>query len=118
MKFLGMSRERLAYEARVPPGVIKDLTAGQLPAPLDLYEIARALKTSPQYLVGLTDDDSQDAFAMAYSREDLQLLNQISALSTADRESVLQLIHSLATTAATSSVNERRISREEWFGEG
>jgi len=118
MRFLGKTQAILAYEARVSPGVIKDLTVGKLPAPLDLYEIARALNTSPRYLAGLTDDDSQDAFAMAYGREDLELLNRITALSPADRASVLQLIHSLSTSAATPAVNERGLSDAEWFGEG
>ncbi|NOW46682.1 hypothetical protein FHW96_002842 [Novosphingobium sp. SG751A] len=108
----------LAYEARVPSKVISDLTAGKLPQFLDLYEIARALKVSPEYLAGYTDDASQDAFALAYSREDLEMLRHIQALSPSDRDSVMQIIQSLATSAASPRVNERAISDAEWFGEG
>ncbi|WJS97224.1 hypothetical protein [Novosphingobium humi] len=118
MSFLRKSQATLAYEAQVSPKVVKDLAAGKLPQFLDLYEIARALKVSPEYLAGYTDDDAQDAFALAYSREDLEMLSKIRALSPNDRESVMQIIHSLATSAASPRVNERRISDADWFGEG
>ena len=95
MRLLRKMQATLAYEARVSPDVVKALTSGKLPPFLDLYEIARTLKVSPEYLAGLTDDTSQDAFALAYSREDLELLRQIQALSPSDRDSVLQIIHSL-----------------------
>lgn len=113
MRFLRKSQATLAYEARVSPKVVKDLTAGKLPPFLDLYEIARTLKVSPEYLAGHTDDASQDAFALAYSRDDLEMLRHIQALSPSDRDSVMQLIHSLATSAASPRLNER-VSEFDW----
>lgn len=118
MRFLRKSQATLAYEARVSPNVVRDLTAGKLPRFLDLYEIARILRVSPEYLAGYTDDASQDAFALAYSREDLELLSKIRALSARDRESVLQIINSLATSAVSPRVCEPAAKKFDWSGAG
>lgn len=115
MSFLRKSQANLAYDAKVSLRVVRDLVAGKLPRFLDLYEIARILRVAPEYLAGYTDDASQDAFALAYSREDLDLLNQIRALSASDRESVMQLIKSLSTSAVSSRLNERT-TKFDWGG--
>jgi HPt (histidine-containing phosphotransfer) domain-containing protein len=46
-----------------------------------------------------------------------ELLRQNQALSPSDHDSVVQIIHSLATSAASRRVNESRISDADWFGE-
>lgn len=116
MRFLRWSQAVLAYEARVPLHVVRSLAAGKLPPFLDLYEIARKLKVSHQYLAGLTDDPSQEIFALVYDREDLELLDKIRHLSKSDRQNVERVIDALATSAASPRLNDGRAGVFDWDG--
>lgn len=60
--------------------------------------IARALKTTPAYLTGETDDPSIDAVDLAFSPQDIEWIDALHRLCSPDRDAVLQLVRSLGAS--------------------
>ena len=58
IRALGLSQSALAREVGMKPQGIQSICAGEVLRPRKLREIARALKTSEEYLLGESDDPS------------------------------------------------------------
>lgn len=56
---LGLTQAAIAREIGVSPQAISKMVKGDTREPQRLYQIARALKTSPEYLLGESDDPGQ-----------------------------------------------------------
>ena len=68
----GLSQSRLAQEVGVSSSMVGKLARGEARGSTHLFKIAKALKTSPDYLIGETDDPEEGAFVPP-SEEDIAL---------------------------------------------
>lgn len=59
-----MTQTELARRAEVTQGTIGQLISGRIQSTSKLYEIARALKTTPEYLTGKADDPDEGYVAL------------------------------------------------------
>lgn len=65
-----------------------------------LHKIARALRTTPAYLMGETDDPDAEFAESAVTAEEEEWLDQLRIVTPADRAAILQLTRSLAKCEA------------------
>lgn len=100
---LGMSQAELARRAGAPQTTINSLIKGDSRSSPHLVRIARALKTTPAYLTGETDDESIDAVDLAFSPEDIEWIDLLHRLDRRGREAVLQLARTLGGAAKASA---------------
>jgi len=102
LRTLGMSQSELARRAKVPQTTMNSLVRSSSRSSPHLVRIARELRTTPAYLTGETDDPSAefpDEFDM--SSDERTLIELFRGIAPKDRAAVLQLVRSLATSAAT-----------------
>lgn len=92
----GLSQSQLAREVGVSQGTIGKLESGISSGSSHLHKIARALKTTAEYLSGETDDPTSDTPDNHLTMEETQLLEKLRRLSDEDRAMVMQLTKKLS----------------------
>jgi transcriptional regulator with XRE-family HTH domain len=104
---LGMSQTELARRTGLKQPSIHYLIKKGARGSAHLHKIARELITTPAYLVYETDDPSIDAAALALTSEDQEWLELLHALTPKDREAALQLVRTIAHSAASPIVSDK-----------
>ncbi len=96
LEALGISQSELARRARVPQTTINSLIkAGRRSTP-HLLKLARALRTTPAYLTGETDDPTGDeSNFIGLDTQDRELLDSFRELDASDRKAVLRITRAL-----------------------
>lgn len=126
-----MSQSELARAVGLQQATISDLVNGKSRSSTRLVEIARALRTTAEYLSGQHDDPAAAAefvgpsgsngphggqSAFTFTRDEELLVEHVRALDPTDRKAVLTLIDSLWRCAPASSAtlhNDRRAYHAE-----
>jgi transcriptional regulator with XRE-family HTH domain len=103
---LSTSQGALAREIGVSRQAIGKLVRGETNDTGKLYQIARFLRTSPEFLTGETDDDSMDAAELAMTNQDREWLDLIHSLSAKDRDALLQLAKTIAGRSEPKSLHD------------
>ena len=94
---LDMSQSELARRVKLTQGTIGGLIIGKAQSSAHLHKIARALRTTPAYLTGETDDPDADAPpAVPLNSDTQELIDRFSSLSAADRRALLQVARSMS----------------------
>ena len=106
IRALHTSQAKLARVIGVSPTAISKMVNGETYDSRRLYQIARELETSPEYLTGETDDPSIDAMALALTSQDHEWLALLHAMPPKEREAALLLIRTIAYSARSPLVNE------------
>jgi transcriptional regulator with XRE-family HTH domain len=71
-----------------------------------LHKIARALATTPAYLMGETDDPQSDAVEVPLTSEERDMVDLMRNLRPADRGALMHLARTIATSAASPLKHE------------
>lgn len=91
---LNMSQFELAELVNVMPSAISKYESGRVNVSADmLVKISNVLHTTPDFLLGFSDDSSNNL--LQYSSEDIDLLNLISKLSKNQKSEVKGYINGL-----------------------
>ncbi|WP_395391435.1 helix-turn-helix domain-containing protein [Novosphingobium sp. BL-8A] len=107
-KEVGISQAELARRVGVRQSTINSLVNGNSRTSRSLLKIARELQTTPAYLTGESDDPAgnlplSDIVLSSDERDWIELLR---GLEIRDRQAVLQLTRSLATSAKSPSIHD------------
>lgn len=71
-----------------------------------LLELARALRTTPDYLVGYTDDpDTLSPAGTPLSLEEREMLACLSSIDASDRAAIIQVVRAMARKPANYVAN-------------
>lgn len=69
-----------------------------------LLELARALRTTPDYIVGFTDDaDALPASGSQLSSEEREVLACLNSINASDRAAVIQVVRAMARAAGNAT---------------
>lgn len=98
MDALNLSQARLARLVGVAQPTIFKLLNGDSQNTRHLHRIARALKTTPAYLTGETDDPESEQPDDALTSLDWEDLALLQRLPDRDRDAVRQLMRTIAET--------------------
>jgi transcriptional regulator with XRE-family HTH domain len=109
IKALGTSQGALARAIGVSPQAVSKMVVGGTTETGRLYQIARELKTSPEYLTGETDDPASEGVDDALSSDERELIDLWQGIPPKDRAALLQLARTLSSCATTPSVHGRRL---------
>jgi len=102
-----VSQAELARRVNLQQSTINDLVHGKSQSSRKIREIARELRTTPEFLEGLSDDPDADISSLPYSPEELELLDILAKLSPRDREMVREFAERLAGKGGTT-LHDRR----------
>ncbi|WP_202189324.1 MULTISPECIES: helix-turn-helix domain-containing protein [Sphingomonas] len=92
-----ISQAELARRLSISQSSINRLATGDVYASKHIYQIARELGTSPEYLMGETDDPEEGAPPppeLDYT--DRELLESFRCLAIDDQRALLQIVRSMA----------------------
>lgn len=92
---LGMSQSELARRSGVPQTTVNSIIKEDRRSSPHLMRLAIALKTTPGYLLGETEDPSSQVAEAALSYEEQIFFEQLRLLSREDFELVAQLVDRL-----------------------
>ena len=92
----GISQAQLAERVGVSQPTIFKMIHNNKSGSKHLHAVARVLGTSPEFLTGVTDDDSISAIELAYSPQDREWIDLLHDLDRKSREAVIQLARSLS----------------------
>lgn len=101
----GLSQTQLAREAGVSQATIGKLESGISSGTSHLHKIARALKTTPEYLSGETDDPTSDTPDHHLTADEVEMLGKLRRLSKEDRAMILGLTAKLARAGGADRDN-------------
>lgn len=96
MDICELSQAALARKVGVSQQSIGRLVTGEAMGSRYLHKIAAALRTTPEYLTGETDDPGGEIPDDALSADEQELIDHFRRLTTRDRAAARQLIRSLA----------------------
>lgn len=117
---LGISQSELARRTGVPQTTINSLIkAGRRSTP-HLLKLSRALRTTPAYLTGETDDpEGEDGGLGALGTQDRELLDCFHELNASDRKAVLRITRALvaAQSAEGATLHSRKSAFRGFEGE-
>lgn len=91
-----LSQAALAREVGVSQQSIGRLVSGKAVGSRHLHKIAKALKTTPAYLTGETDDPESDLPDETLTADEREILEDFRQLTGKDRAAARQIIRSLA----------------------
>lgn len=86
---LGISQAELARLAGVPQTTMNGLIRGSSRTTPHLIRIARALRTTPAYLMAETDDPATELPVPVFSLEELELITLLRGISPKSRQALL-----------------------------
>lgn len=107
---LGMSQAELARRVGVTQPTINGLIRGGARSSAHLHKIARVLQTTPAFLSEETDDDSADISEFDLSATEHEWVELLRALSPKDRSAVMQIVRSIATSAASPKIHDNQLT--------
>ncbi len=96
MEACELSQAALAREVGVSQQSIGRLVTGEAIGSRHLHKIAIALRTTPAYLTGETDDPNSDLPDDRLNADEREILEHFRKLTDKDRAAARQLIRSLA----------------------
>ena len=97
LKAIGKSQAALARAIGVSSQAINKIVKGETTHSAHLYQIARFLRTTPEFVSGETDDDSaSDLPDRHLTAEEEGFVEKLRMLSPEDREMILQLTGKLS----------------------
>lgn len=108
LRAMNISQAELARRSGLAQQTVNALIKRNKVGTVHLHRIARELMTSPDFLIGETDDPSIDAADAALTSEDREWLDLLHALAPADRKAALQLVRTIAHSAASPIASEKR----------
>lgn len=97
-KEIGLSQAELARRVGMRQSTMNSLVNGNSRTTRYLVQLAHELRTSPAWLVGEVDDPEAPGLP-AVTSEELGWIDQLRGLVPADRNAVIQLVQSLASSA-------------------
>lgn len=108
LDFLQMSQAELARRAGIPQSTVNSLLKRPRRSSPHLLRIARELQTTPEYLVGETDDPNSDQpdFALSLSAEEREWIDLLRAAEPEDRRAIIRLTRTAASAAPRTTVHE------------
>lgn len=93
----GLSQTQLAKAAGVSQATIGKLESGISSGSSHLHRIARALRTSPAYLSGETNDPDTDIAPDSLTPEQREWVELMEAIQPKDRAAALHILRTLAS---------------------
>jgi transcriptional regulator with XRE-family HTH domain len=109
-KELGLSQAALARRSGVPQSTVNTLINSDARWSPHTLKLARVLQTTPDYLVGETDNPDEGAPPLSdIDHETQELIDNIERLAPADRRALLQIARSMsASRSASDTVHTQR----------
>ncbi|WP_439569078.1 helix-turn-helix domain-containing protein [Sphingopyxis sp.] len=111
MEACELSQAALAREVGVSQQSIGRLVSGEAIGSRYLHKIAAALRTTPSYLTGETDDPESDTPDEALTADEREVLEYFRRLTSKDQAAARQIIRSLAAREPTVSATVHAPSR-------
>lgn len=103
---VGISQAELARRVGISQQAVGKLVHGESRKTSHIVRMARALSTTPAFLEGETDDPDQGASeARPLDADTSELVENVRAMSAADRRALLQIARSMAANSAGSTVH-------------
>ncbi|MEP9401883.1 helix-turn-helix domain-containing protein [Sphingomonas silueang] len=103
---LGLTQAQVARSIGLQPPSINRLVRGKHAQTRHIFGLARAVRTSPEYLTGMTDDPDADyADHPELTPEQTEWLELFDALDAASRNSLMQIARTLVTGMNTPTIN-------------
>lgn len=99
----GLSAHELARRVGVSQPTITRLMTGEQSGSKHIVKIARALGTTPEYLLGETDDPDGDDGHTMLSVEARELLDRYLSMSDGDRRALLHIVRSMSSGADSTA---------------
>lgn len=108
LQAIRMTQAELCRRSGVPQSTLNSILQRDTRSTPHLVRLARALRTSPAYLLGETDDPDSDMAEAALSFEERELVSMTRQLEQADYEAVRHIIEALARAGAARCREEGR----------
>lgn len=109
--FCETSQKALARKVGLHQSTINGMIHGDQRSSTKLHQIARALRTTPAYLTGETDDpDGDGPDEPTLTSDEAELLELFRAIEPKERAAFMVLVRSIATNARSPTVNEKGLS--------
>ena len=102
---LHISQAELARRAGVSQSTMNTIIRRPTRSSPHLVAIAQALKTTPAYLTGETDNPESETADLDLSAQERHWIELLRGLHRADREAVMQLTRSLAVSAESPAIH-------------
>lgn len=93
---LGMKQAELGRRAGIPQSTVNTMIRRGRRSSPHLMSIARALKTTPAYLLGETDDPESEFEDVDLTADERELVEIMRAIAPKDRAAIMQLARTLA----------------------
>ncbi len=97
---IGMKPAELVRSSGVPQSTLASIFQRDTRTTPHLMKLAAALRTTPAYLLGETDDPEAEAAEAVLSHEEQELINGMRRMSREDFEAVARLVLRLAEPRA------------------
>ncbi|MEJ2410017.1 MAG: helix-turn-helix transcriptional regulator [Novosphingobium sp.] len=110
MALHGLSQAELARRVGISQQTIAHLVSGQAFGSKHIHQIARALGTTPAYLMRETDDPSSDAVLEEFTLEERTWIDLLRAAEPEDRKAIIRLTRTIATNAASATLHDKRLA--------
>lgn len=105
---IGMTQAELSRRAAVPQSTLNSILQRDSRSSPHLIKLANALRTTPAYLLGETDDPESETAEIAMSFEERELLTLSRALTRDDFDAIAHLVRALAKAAVSRDAGAAR----------
>ena len=104
----GLSQAELGRRVKLNQSTINGLIRGEQQSTTKLVQIARELRTSPEYLTGESNDPDGAIVDTGLTAGERELLDLFAAIPQKDKAALIQLARTIATHAASPSVHAKQ----------
>lgn len=111
MEQIGISQAELARRIGMSQQAVGKLVHGQSRETPKLHQIAKQLRTTPDYLEGRVDDPEEDAdTGQRLASDELELIDLYQRLSSSQRKAFRVLLREIANDAPSGAPIDKRES--------